>query len=151
MAAQKYEKYCQKIFFLHFWMRITPKPIKSNSLNSFRPYRRLLENQKTGGSRELFLPENDFQTRSTKYFLKKPSDFGGLETNRRHEIQTWIFFHKIFFLFYILTHYHKNCFGHLARSSSKCHKFWGQNKRKSARKAKKTNFTIFWALYFWKY
>ena len=31
-----------------------------NSLDSSRTYGRLSENQKTGGSRELFLPENDF-------------------------------------------------------------------------------------------
>ena len=47
-----------------------------------------LENQKTGGSRELLLPENDFQTSSAVNFQKKHPDFGGLETNWRHEIQT---------------------------------------------------------------
>ena len=52
-----------------------------NSLHSSRPYGRLLENQKRGGSREPFLPENYFQTSSTKFFLKRHSDFGGLETN----------------------------------------------------------------------
>ena len=62
--------------------------IALNSLDSSRLYGRLLENQKTGGSRELFLPENDFQTSSTKIFQKKHLDFGGLETNRRHEIHT---------------------------------------------------------------
>ena len=30
------------------------------SLDSSRPYCRLLQNQKTRGSRELFLPENDY-------------------------------------------------------------------------------------------
>ena len=45
--------------------------IKSlNFLHSFRPYGRLLQNKKTGGSRELFLPENDFQTSSKKFFPK---------------------------------------------------------------------------------
>ena len=44
---------------LHFYPKT--HPIKSlNSLDSPRPYERLLENQKPGGSRELFLPENDF-------------------------------------------------------------------------------------------
>ena len=42
----------------------------------------------TGGSSELFRPENDFQTSSTKKFPKKHLDFGDLETNRIHEIQT---------------------------------------------------------------
>ena len=41
-----------------------------NSLDSSRPYERLLENHKTGGSRELFVPENCFQTSSTKHFPK---------------------------------------------------------------------------------
>ena len=53
-------------------MPITPKThlIKAlNSLDSFRIYGKLLENQEEG-SRELFLPENDFQTTSTKNFLK---------------------------------------------------------------------------------
>ena len=70
-------------------MPITPKThlLKSlDSLDSSRPYGRLLGNHKTGGSGELCLPENDFQTSSTKNFPKHP-DFGGLETNRRHEIQ----------------------------------------------------------------
>ena len=37
---------------------------------------------KTGGFRELFLPENDFKTFSTVEKKKDP-DFGGLETNQR--------------------------------------------------------------------
>ena len=57
-------------------MPITPKPIIKalDSLDSFRPYERLLE--------------NDFQTSSTKIFLKKNPNFGGLETNPIHQIQT---------------------------------------------------------------
>ena len=51
---------------------------------------------KTGNFRELFLPENDFQTCSAVNFPEKNPDFGGLETNRRHEIQTQIFFHMPF-------------------------------------------------------
>ena len=54
-----------------------------NSLDSSRPYGRLLENQKTGGSRELFLPENYFQASSTKVFPKKHLDFGGLDMKFR--------------------------------------------------------------------
>ena len=49
---------------------------------------RLSQNPKTGGFRTLFLLENDFKTCSTINFPKKHPDFGGLETNRRHEIQT---------------------------------------------------------------
>ena len=59
-----------------------------NSLDSSRTYGRLSENLKTGGSRELFLPENDFRTSSTKNSLKNHLDFGELETNQRHEIQS---------------------------------------------------------------
>ena len=58
-----------------------------NSLGSFRPYGELLENQEEGGSRELFLPENDFQTSFTKNFLKKNPFFGCLGTKRRYKIQ----------------------------------------------------------------
>ena len=61
--------------------------IKSlKTFDSSRPYGKLLENQKTGGSKELFLHENDFQNSSTKNITKKHPDFGGLETNQRHEI-----------------------------------------------------------------
>ena len=46
------------------------------------------KSKQTEGSRELFLPGNDFQTGFAVNFPKKHPDFGGLETNRRHEIQT---------------------------------------------------------------
>ena len=65
-----------------------------NSLDSSKPYGGLLLNQKAGGSKELFLPKTDFQNSSTKIFPKKHPDFGGLETNRRHEIQKF-FAHAI--------------------------------------------------------
>ena len=46
--------------------------IKSlNFLDSSRPYERLIENEKTGGSRELFLPEDDFLNSYTKIFFEK--------------------------------------------------------------------------------
>ena len=73
MAAQK----CKKNLigkFSAFLNSYYPKthPIKAlNSLDSSRPYGRLLKNQKTEGSRELFLPENNFQTSYTKHFPKK--------------------------------------------------------------------------------
>ena len=56
--------------------------IKSlNSLDSSRSYGRLSENQKTGVSKEVFLPENDSQNSSAKIFPKKHPDFEDLETN----------------------------------------------------------------------
>ena len=64
----------------------------SHSLDSSRPYERLLENQKAGSSRELFLPEMITKLAPQKMFQKKHPDFGGLETNWRHEIQTFFFF-----------------------------------------------------------
>ena len=54
-------------------MAITPKPIKSNhSTLLIIPgrYKILLQNQKAGGSRELFLPEYDLQSSSIKIFQK---------------------------------------------------------------------------------
>ena len=47
-----------------------------------------MEDPKTGDFRELFLPENDFKTCSTVNLPKKHQDFGGLETNQRHKVQT---------------------------------------------------------------
>ena len=113
-----------------------------NSLDSSRPYGRLLENQKTRGSKKLFLPKNDFQSSFTKNFPKKHSDIGGLKTNRRHEIQT----------LHLNSISYKSCSRHLVGTSSKCHKFWGQNLEKnSSKKDTKLNFTTFWALYLWKH
>ena len=55
-------------------MSMTLKPIKSKLptllIDSSRHIKRILENEKTGGSWELFLPENDFQTSSTESLLK---------------------------------------------------------------------------------
>ena len=90
MQKKKKKKKKSRIL-LHFRMPITPKPIESKLstlLDSSRSYGRLLENQKIGDSRELFLPENDFQTSSIKNFPKKHPDFGRLKTNQNHEIQT---------------------------------------------------------------
>ena len=55
-----------------------------NSLDSSRPYGRLLKNPKTSSFRELFLPENDFKTCSTVSFPKKI----WTAENQRHETQT---------------------------------------------------------------
>ena len=90
MAAQKrIKKFPLKLFaFLNVYYTKTDLIKALNSLDSSQPNRRLLQNPKTKGFRELFLPENDFKTCSTENFPKKHSDFGGLETNRRQEIQT---------------------------------------------------------------
>ena len=80
---------------LHFSTSTNPKSqlIKAlHFLDSSRQYERLLENPKTEGPRELFLPENDFKTYYTVHFLKKHPDLGGLETNCVYEIQTLISF-----------------------------------------------------------
>ena len=74
-----------------FWNASYPKThlIQSlNSLDSFRQNERLLENQRAGGSKELFLPKIDFKTCSAVNFPKKHPDFGGQETNQRNEIYT---------------------------------------------------------------
>ena len=126
---------------MHVWMPITPKPIKAlNSLDSSRPNRRLSQNAKTGGLRELFLPENDFKTCSTvmiqileawkptegmklrlEFFCACPSTY---KLNKR-----------------------KNCFGHLMETSSKCNKFWRENLKKISQKGKTTEFYNFLELY----
>ena len=104
MVAQNWKKKkLKKLFaFLNAYYPKTHLIKALNSLDSSRPNGRLSQNPKTGGFRELFLPENDFQTSSTKNSPKKHVYFGGLETNRRHEIQTWFLFH---ISFYIWTQY----------------------------------------------
>ena len=53
MAAQKRKKNCSQKFY---GVLIQPQLIKiHNSLDSLTLYRRLLENPKAGGSRELFI------------------------------------------------------------------------------------------------
>ena len=73
---------------LYSWMPINPNAIIKglNSLDSARLNGRLLQNPKTRGFRELFLPKNDLQICSAANFSKKHVDFGSLETNGRHEI-----------------------------------------------------------------
>ena len=87
MAAQKRKKKTKtgkQIFFGIFECLFTPKSIQTKLstllIDSSRSYKRPLENQKTEGSRELFLPENDFQTSSIVNFPKKYRDFGDQET-----------------------------------------------------------------------
>ena len=98
MAAQKHTKKFRQKFFA-FLNAYYPKAqlIKAlNSLDSSRTYGRLLENPKTGGSRELFLPENDFKTCSAVKFSKKHTDFGGLETNNEDmKFKLAIFLHAL--------------------------------------------------------
>ena len=62
------------------------------SLCSSRSYGKLLGNPKTGATRDLFLPESNFRSSSAVKFPKIHPDFGGLETNQRHETQTMTFF-----------------------------------------------------------
>ena len=93
MAAQErkknfWEKY---LAFLNVYYPNTHLIKALYSLDSSTSYGRQLENSKTGASRDLFLPESDFKTSSAVDFKKKHPDFGGLETNPRHETQTRIF------------------------------------------------------------
>ena len=83
MAAQKQKKHLGRIF-LHFSMPINPKPNKSrlSALAISGSYGRLLQNPKTGGFRESFLPENDFKTCSTVNFPIKHPDFSSLEPTK---------------------------------------------------------------------
>ena len=93
MAAQKRKKKIVSRKFLAFLNASYPKThlINLSTLDSSRPYGRLLENKKTRGSKELFLFGNDFQNSSTKRF---PKSIQILETWKptRHEIQTFIFY-----------------------------------------------------------
>ena len=88
MAAQKRKKKIRQKFlaFLNVYYPKTHLIKALYSLDSSRPNGRLSLNPKTEGFRKLFLPENDFKTCSAVNFPKKHPDFGGLETNRRHEI-----------------------------------------------------------------
>ena len=75
MMAWKWKKKIASRFFLYFWMSMTLKPISSKLptllIDSSRPYKMTVRKWKiTGGSKELFLPENDFQTSSTVTFSK---------------------------------------------------------------------------------
>ena len=101
MAAQKHKK---KNFGRHFSAFLNvfyPQTHIIKALYTFdssRLYVRLLEHSKTGASMELFLPESDFKTSFEVNFTKKHPDFGGLETSQRHETQTIIFFHMLFYI-----------------------------------------------------
>ena len=64
MAAQKRKKKIRQKFlaFLNVYYPKTHLIKALYSLDSSRSYGRLSQNPKTGGFRELFLPENDFKT-----------------------------------------------------------------------------------------
>ena len=85
MAAQKRQKKppASRFFFGIFECLFTLKSIQTMLstllIDSSRSYKRPLENQKTEGSRELFLPENDFQTSSIVNF---PKNIEILETRK---------------------------------------------------------------------
>ena len=119
MAAQKRKRKIVGRNFLHFWMSTNPKPKKSRFTTLL-----ILPDHMGDCFRKVFLPENDFQTSSTVNFPEKLPEFGALKTNQRHKIPTSIFSHTSL---HINSTEYKNCFGHLIRRSSKCHKFWGQN------------------------
>ena len=74
MMAQncKKKKSLKKFFaFLNAYYLKTHLIKALNSLDSSRPYKQLLKIQKTGRSRKLFMPENDFQTSFTVNFSRK--------------------------------------------------------------------------------
>ena len=90
MLAQK----CKKNWLQNFCAFLNAYEHKTQliKMDSSRAYSGLLENQKPGNSRELFLPESGFKTCYTVIFSYKHSDFG------KHEIQTLIFFHMSFYM-----------------------------------------------------
>ena len=77
MAAQKRKKKIRQKFlaFLNVYYPKTHLIKALYSLDSSRPNGRLSQNPKTGGFRELFLPENDFKTCSTINSSKKTTRF----------------------------------------------------------------------------
>ena len=81
MVAQKHKKhFLRNLFAFLNACYLKTQLIKAlNFLDSSRPCRRLLENPKPGAFKELFLPENDFETCSTTNFPKNHPDFGGLK------------------------------------------------------------------------
>ena len=72
MVAQKCQQktFLQKLFAFDWLLTQNSSNQALKYFDSFRPQKRLLQNQKTGGSREFFRPENDFQTSSTVNFSK---------------------------------------------------------------------------------
>ena len=88
----------------------------------------------------MILPDNDFQTSSTESFLKHIYFLEAWKSTEDIKFRLHI-------IFYIWTQYDiKNCSGHLIGTSSKCHKFVGQNFIKISWKRWKTEFYNFLSL-----
>ena len=68
--AQKFKKIVGR-YVCVFKCLLPQNPTNQGSIDSSRPYGRLLGNPKTGGFRELVLAENDFKTCSTVNFATK--------------------------------------------------------------------------------
>ena len=62
MAAKKFKKKFLAEIFCIFKCLLLQNPTNQGSLLSSRPYGRIIENLKTGGSKEFFLPENELKT-----------------------------------------------------------------------------------------
>ena len=144
--------------FFEWLLRFNTHLIKAlNSLHSFRPYGRLLENPKTGAFRELFLPENDFKTCSPVSFPKRTSRF----LRPGNQQKTWNSDLNFFQMsFYIWTWFNiKVVLDNQPEHPQNAISFEDKikilkkkkKKKKSAEEPKKLNFTIFWALYFLKW
>ena len=90
MEAEKHRKSSwQKFFSILNAYKPKTQLIKAlHYIDSTKSFGRLSQNLKTGDFRELFLSENDFKTCLTVNFRKIHPDFGGLEINQRHKIQT---------------------------------------------------------------
>ena len=87
--AKKKKKIRQKrLAFLSVYYPKTHLIKALYSLYSSRSYGRLLGNPKTGTTRDLFLPESNFRSSSAVNFPKIHPDFGGLEMNQRHEMNS---------------------------------------------------------------
>ena len=99
MADQKRKKKFRQTFLAFFNVSYSKTHLITAfyCVDSSRSFGRLLENSKTGACRGLCLPESDFKTSSAVNFPKRHPEFGGPETNQRHEIQTRIFLHMLFF------------------------------------------------------
>ena len=97
MVAQKREKKLLAEIFCIFECLLTQNRSNQDSQLSwfFQTIRRLIENQKTGDSREFVFPENDFETSSTAIFPKKLPDFGGKETKKDIKFRLDIFSHTL--------------------------------------------------------
>ena len=101
MAAQKCKKkqtVDRNFFaFLNVYYPKTHLIKALNSLDLSRPNGRLLEDLKTGASRNLFLPEIISKLALQLIFQKKHPDFVGLEMNKDMKLRREFFFHMFFY------------------------------------------------------